>query len=249
MPSACRPIRLAYLGGAADTDDADARAMQAATFEATWGPYLRQHAQPAFPVKQTPKVYRHLIDHVRGSGPLPALRLGRQPYGVLPIQPTGWRPNGEGAFVAWLGQYLPRIRQLWLTGFPDAPTGLAMYSHEAVSSCVRIRTSNAVFNGPLGIFDDAGNSVDLASRERQLAAELGLGNALPYALNNLYRKDPARLWLPMSADGDLEINSLTHNRNRPPACSACCCETPRYKSPRRQPMSGVREWTRRLIGV
>lgn len=199
---------LAHLGGAADTDNADARAMQAATFEATWGPYLRQHAQPAFPVKHTPEVYQHLVGHVRGGGPLPALRLGRQPYGLLPVQPTGWRPHGEGAVAAWLGQYLPRIRQLWLTGFPDAPIGLAMYSHEAVSSCVRIRTSNASYTGPLGVFDDAGNTVDLASRERQLAAELSLGDALPYALRNLYRKDPARLWLPMSADGDLALNVL-----------------------------------------
>lgn len=197
---------LAPLTGAAETDDADARAMLGATFEATWGPYLRQHAQPAFPLHHTPAFYKHVINNIRGGGPLPALRLGRQPYGLLPIQPAGWQPNGEAPFGRWLGHYLPGIRALWLKGFPDAPTGLAMYSHEAVSSGVRVRTSDASYTGLLIGLDTPDPTTELAAREREIAAELGLGDALPYALRNLYRKDPARLWLPMSADGDLDFN-------------------------------------------
>ena len=30
-------------------------------------------------------VRRHFVDFVRASGPLAALRVGRQPYGVLPV--------------------------------------------------------------------------------------------------------------------------------------------------------------------
>ena len=200
---------LAHLGGAADTDDADAKAMLRATFEATWGPYLRQQAQPAFPVRRTPEVYRHVVEHVRGGGPLPVLRVGRQPYGLLPVQPAGWTAGpGDERTATWLGSHLAHVRPLWLQGFADAPSGLAMYSHEAVSSAVRIRTANASSSMPYGIFEGISDELDMAAQERRLAVELDLGDALPMVLSNLYRTDPARLWLPMSTDDDLDVNLL-----------------------------------------
>lgn len=199
---------LADLTAAADTDDADAKKMQAALFEATWGPYLRQQLQPAFPPRLTPLVYRHCTEYLRGGGALPSLRLGRQPYGFLPVQPAGWKADGDDRFVTWLGGYLPGVRRLWLNGFGDAPSGLAMYSHEAVSSAVRVRTANASSTVPYGIFEGINDDLDLAVQERRLAAELSLGDVLPYVLLNLYREDPARLGMPMSVEGDTQVNIL-----------------------------------------
>ncbi len=36
-----------------------------------------------------PQVYAHVTTFVRGGGPLPAIRVGRQPYGVLPVHRQG----------------------------------------------------------------------------------------------------------------------------------------------------------------
>ena len=124
--------------------------MARALFEATWGPYLRTQAQPGFPLRLLPQVHGHVTGWVRGGGPLPTVRLGRQPYGVLPVQPRRpWKPAGDDAFTSWLGGYLPRVRQLWLSGRSAAPTGVAAYSHEPVSSHYRVRTSNASSARPL----------------------------------------------------------------------------------------------------
>lgn len=195
---------LATLGGAADTEDRDQKTMQQGMFEATWGPYLRQQAQPGFPPKMLPQVIQYLLAHLRPGGPLPALRLGAQPYGILPIQPAGWQPSADDAgFVGWLGGFLTRIRPLWRAGVPDIPPGLALYSHEAVSTAVRIRTTNASYASP--IFPGLDMSED-AVQERRLATELGIGDVLPTVLSNRYRSDPARLWLPMSDDDDLAFD-------------------------------------------
>ncbi len=199
---------LAPLVGAADNQDLEARTIQRALFEATWGPYLRQQAQPGFPLRWMPLVYGHVTEYVRGDGPLPALRLGHQPYGILPIQPHGWTANAEDQFVRWLGGYLPRVRQLWLSGGAAAPSGLAMYTHEAVSTRVRVRSSNA--SSTQSFFDlyGIGDPNDSRVQERRLLAELGLGDAMPAVISQLFTKGPADLWMAMSVDGDVDFSLL-----------------------------------------
>ncbi len=78
------PMSLAAVRAADDRELDEAGAMWRALFEATWGSYLRNQAPPSFDLSMTPEVYAHVTGYVRGGGPLPTLRLGRQPYGVLP---------------------------------------------------------------------------------------------------------------------------------------------------------------------
>lgn len=196
---------LSALPGAADRDGAEAELMGSALFEATWGPYLRTKAQPGFPLRLLPAFRAHVVGYVRGGGPLPSVRLGRQPYGVLPVQPAGWQRAGEDDFVAWLAGYLPRIRTLWLAGAASAPSGLAMYTHEAVSTRVRVRTTNASSAQPWFDLYVPGDDNEKGVQERRLLAELGLGNVLPQVLSQLFTKGAADLWLPMSTDNDLSF--------------------------------------------
>lgn len=201
---------LAALPGAADADGAESEVMSRALFEASWGPYLRQQAQPGFRLSLLPAFFRHVTGLVKGGGPLPAVRLGRQPYGVLPIQPgSGWEPFAgaeEDTFVRWLADYLPRIRELWLSGVADAPSGLAVYAHEAVSTRVRIRTANASSTRPwLTSFGFGDDDASKATQDRRLLAELQLGDVLPGVISQLFTKGPANLWLPMSTDEDLDF--------------------------------------------
>lgn len=57
----------------------------------------------------------HVGDYVRARGPLPTLRVGRQPYGVLPVMPLAeWVPGpGEEALVA-LVDMLRKLRPFWV---------------------------------------------------------------------------------------------------------------------------------------
>lgn len=59
-----------------------------------WSPMLRPAADSAdpdvWPVTEPwfAGVAEHFVRHVRSRGPLPALRIGRQPYGLLPVSAT-----------------------------------------------------------------------------------------------------------------------------------------------------------------
>ncbi len=196
---------LAALPGADAHAVAGQAAMQRALFEATWGPYLRQQAVPAFTPAQIPSVYRHITEHLRPGGPLPVLRLGRQPYGILPIQPPAARNADPDPFVRWLTGFLPGLRPLWLAGRPDAPHGLDILGYEPASSRVRVRSAVAQYSHvaleAAGILPGGGatqNAADLL-----LVAELGLtGTAVPMAARNYFAAATAPLRLPMSADGE-----------------------------------------------
>ena len=83
----------------------------------------------------------HWVDHVRGRGPLPALRLGRQPYGLLPIVATdaSWQPL-RGGFVE--DRLVPFIDQQVRWMWDDALAAVA-HGHEPSRSTRRCRTSSA----------------------------------------------------------------------------------------------------------
>ena len=62
-----------------------AGAMNAALWPAAWGHFLRSLLAPAVGEAGIGWVRERYARHVAGGGPLPALRIGRQPYGVLPV--------------------------------------------------------------------------------------------------------------------------------------------------------------------
>ena len=69
----------------------------------------------------------HFIANVRAFGPLPTLRVGRQPYGVLPVTPLGnWTPAGQTPqpmrASAGLRRRSTQLRdRLWLPRVADVP--------------------------------------------------------------------------------------------------------------------------------
>jgi hypothetical protein len=95
------------VAGAADTDVITARAMVTALWPATWGYFLAQMVGFDGPLTVAGRDWarRHAIDHLRPGGPLPLLRCGRQPYGVLPVTSLDrWTPqSGDPDAGAALG--------------------------------------------------------------------------------------------------------------------------------------------------
>jgi hypothetical protein len=204
------PMSLAPIENAASRELDEARAMSRALFEATWGSYLREQAQPGFDLSLLPQVYDHVTSFLRGGGPLPAIRLGRQPYAIAPVTARGaWARVAESTFEQWLSGFLPRIRPLWMTGVVDAPAGPDVLAQEPVSTHVRLRTAN--MSSAVAYMVAMGDAVVHGNPDvsrRALLAELGFTTQMPEVLSHIFPKSAADLWLPMAADGDTAFNVL-----------------------------------------
>lgn len=115
----------AHVAGADALEQADAAAMNAALWPVTWGYFLEQGLGGRLAEAAQGEARRHFIDHVRGRGPLPALRVGRQPYGLLPATSLDrWaarRADGPGAPPAGLADLLRQARKAWRAALPRTP--------------------------------------------------------------------------------------------------------------------------------
>lgn len=102
-----------HIRHADDTDALEARAMNNALYPGTLGYYGQEFLMP--PIKNRNKI-RHLrqfmVDYVSGRGPLPALRIGDQPYGVLPttaISRMNWFQHSDFVEVPPVQRLLPDL--------------------------------------------------------------------------------------------------------------------------------------------
>jgi hypothetical protein len=78
------PDVLQHVPGAAGTDQAEGHAMNAALWPATLGYFLNTQVRPVFDDRVIEQARRYFIDWVSARGVVPAVRVGRQPYGILP---------------------------------------------------------------------------------------------------------------------------------------------------------------------
>jgi len=125
-------VTLARLANASAQEQVDARHMNRALWPATMGYFLLQMMgvknESATPlgVDDLRWARQHFIDYVRASGPLPALRVGRQPYGLLPTTSlTFWKPKAgqepQYARDVALQDLLVKLRELWRKNLSQVP--------------------------------------------------------------------------------------------------------------------------------
>ncbi|MFB7288716.1 hypothetical protein [Actinacidiphila glaucinigra] len=91
------PAVFAAVAGAAGTDQAEARAMNTALWPATWGYFLESMMHPLLGDDDVTQTRSFFLDYVSGRGRIPALRLGRQPYGIVPATAFDRLRFGTGA--------------------------------------------------------------------------------------------------------------------------------------------------------
>ena len=104
------------------------RSMNAALWQVGWGYYLSNMVGFDGTGLTTPILAwarDHFVNHVRSGGPYPALRCGRQPYGVLPVTSLdAWKPPAgqEQAFASdsWLRDLLHEAAQQHLAAAHSA---------------------------------------------------------------------------------------------------------------------------------
>ncbi|WP_030194845.1 hypothetical protein [Streptomyces sp. NRRL S-87] len=145
---------LAALAGAREPEQADARALQLALWSATGDFFLDELLESDSHLQELPLdrswLRGHYADLVRARGPLPALRIGRQPYGLLPVTATArWQPDPrEDARLAGLHHVLTTLRPFWEVGVATLPR--------------------------VGGRDQPGESLDLPKPERDVLRALGM---------------------------------------------------------------------------
>ncbi len=66
-------------------DHLEAHAMNTALFPTTLGYFMEEMMDPLFSTRDIDDTKTFFVNFVSGRGPLPAIRIGRQPYGILPI--------------------------------------------------------------------------------------------------------------------------------------------------------------------
>jgi len=110
------PQVFAHVRGADGPQDEQAHAMNTVLWPATWGYYLNQIVSGAIPTPETivPQVRDHFGAAVRARAHYPALRIGHQPYGILPVSwSASWKPLEGRALDAPLASVLANLRTTW----------------------------------------------------------------------------------------------------------------------------------------
>jgi hypothetical protein len=110
-----------------ETEPADARAMATALWEPTWGAFLQKLTkgyglEAALTPDEVDAARTYFVAHVRGRGPLPAIRVGRQPYGILPaFSLDRWQEAGRDPTRRWLPGFLRLVRDVWRASLGRVP--------------------------------------------------------------------------------------------------------------------------------
>lgn len=208
--------RLAGLAGGTDRDAAAASAMNAALWPATWGYFLEtlDDGQEALSPRMIEDLRKFHQANLRSGGALPTLRIGQQPYGILPFAGFSHRFSAAdaGKTEAGVEGLARKMLPNWLSGLPDVPIldqgadaqrVLSIFGHAPQSWGVRARKclSSDFLSKIQATTEQAKPAADIEALLNQLLAEslggfsyvYGAGSldgdsrpvALPYA-------DPAR---------------------------------------------------------
>jgi hypothetical protein len=108
---------LQYILNSNAVDHRQAVLMNKGLYPATLGYYFETLLQPALSPAGLDATRNFFVEHVTGRGPLPAIRVGDQPYGVLLTSDfTRWRWSGKEADISFLNTLyavLSHYQQLW----------------------------------------------------------------------------------------------------------------------------------------
>jgi hypothetical protein len=134
--------------GSTLSDQATEQHLANALWRSTLGYYLDELFNPAGDVADTnpiisdavlAKTRQHVVTHLHPGGPLPTLRIGKQPYGVLPVMAGAYKPSPGDTFTDDLFALLTRLRPFWARGLHKVPRmGDSSSRDELESTLLRI---------------------------------------------------------------------------------------------------------------
>jgi hypothetical protein len=119
------PAHLAHVGPVGLTDELNGKDMLTALWPSTLGYFLSQMMADVFTPAQIETARQYVIANAIPRGPIPAFRVGKTPYGVLPVTslqryPAN-APREAGSIEPGLVTFLSRLRQNWTNSYAAAP--------------------------------------------------------------------------------------------------------------------------------
>jgi hypothetical protein len=136
---------------AGGSDQADARAMNVALWPATLGYWMETMMAPVFPPAAVDRTRDFFVRFVSGRGAVPAVRIGRQPYGILPATAFSrmrWmRGLRDGPFLGRLHSVLRGLDAEWaaLAGRVSF-AGQSGDAHQTLLDVVGLHPASAEFS-------------------------------------------------------------------------------------------------------
>ncbi|MEO7851075.1 MAG: hypothetical protein ABIR94_02310, partial [Rubrivivax sp.] len=118
----------AQIPGADLQEGATSGHMLNALWKATLGYTLRYFWNPLDPAhtllddKSVELLRAHVVRYLRPSGPLSCLRVGNQPYGIVPITSRGYVPTANSSLEQEVHQAIGWFRNIWQAAVPRVPT-------------------------------------------------------------------------------------------------------------------------------
>ena len=105
---------LQYIANAGARDHVEAVAMNQALYAGTLGYYLQSMVNEVLGDATIGQVRHHFTRHVTGRGPVAALRVGSQPYGILPTAAFDrWNVGRDAGFQGQLLRLLAYLQSIW----------------------------------------------------------------------------------------------------------------------------------------
>jgi hypothetical protein len=216
-----------HVAGANQHEEEAAEAMARALWPCTLGYFLEQLASPHVSRAHVADIREHFGDFVRGRGPFAAFRIGRVPYGLLPVTSLArWKPATSHTADVKLPPLLDVWRQRVLaladaaahigkTGDPDADL-LGVLALDASAREVRLREviGPAHLSNLLALLGlpAAAEQAARTTFVNGLLADLGLGGLRPRFSNLTFGSSALRIGRPLAAEPPLsETERLADN--------------------------------------
>lgn len=111
---------LSAIPGADGREQEVASQLANALWESTLGLYLADFMNPIFSDAAAAEIRTHIRAHLFAGGPIPALRVGRQPYGILPVIAPRRFTAADG-LEGELAGVLDKLRTHWESAVQRAP--------------------------------------------------------------------------------------------------------------------------------
>ena len=114
------------ISNAFHNEQLESKNMNDVLWQASWGYFLLQMlgvgraGESPLTDPDIDWAHQHFVNHVRASGPLPTLRVGKQPYGVLPVTSLRELQPLTTADAA-LKDGLLKLREVWRRNLDNAP--------------------------------------------------------------------------------------------------------------------------------
>jgi hypothetical protein len=143
------PAILKIVNNANGKDQLEAYAMNTALFPATLGYFMDEMMDPLFSDEDIDATKAFFASFVSGRGPIPAIRIGKQPYGILPISVYSKLQYGLASvsFQDRLHTLLMKMDKNWDSLLPDvAHIGKTGDAHQILLDVVGLHANSVEFH-------------------------------------------------------------------------------------------------------